>query len=202
MVACLISLLIFNRDWLRSRIFLLMVGPMVLFATFGLLYIDNQYGLDRVVKDILVGTSKTGDAEEITSATGRTAIWAESWRLIKEKPILGYGSGTSPLLLEKFSHQTHNIILNPMLSMGLGAGVVVGLWLLINLSWAFTTKVHLISAVCVFTMISGLTENTILPTYPETCTLSWLLVSFWPYLEFATAKARSPSYVPSQSAFA
>lgn len=202
MVACLISLMIFNRDWLRSRLFLLAIGPMILLGICSLLYIDTQFGLDRVVNDILVGTSKTGDADEITSATGRTAIWAESWRLIMEKPILGYGSGTSPLLLEDFSHQTHNIMLNPMLSMGLFAGVVVGIWLLINLKWAFTTKVHMISAVCVFTMISGLTENTILPTYPETCTLSWLLVSFWPYLEFATAKAKSSAAVPSSPAFA
>ncbi len=185
MVACLGSILICNRDWLRSKLFLASIGPVCFFGMAGILYVENRYGLDRVVHRIMVGTSKTGDADEITSATGRTDIWAFAWKLIKQRPITGYGSGTSPLLMENYSHHTHSIILNPMLSMGVLGGVVVLLWLMLNIKDAFSTSTHAISAITFFIIISGLTENTILPTYPEICTLCWLIVSFWPYLDSA-----------------
>ncbi len=192
MVACLVSIMVFNRDWLRSRIFLILIGPAVLVGLATMVYVDNRYGFDRVIEKVLVGSSKTGDADEITSATGRTAIWAYSWKLIKQRPITGYGSGTSPLLLENYSYHTHNILLNPMLSMGLLGGFIVFIWLLINIKTAFTTPIHTISAIIFFILISGLTENTILSTYPEICTLTWLIASFWPYLETAKALGNPP----------
>jgi exopolysaccharide production protein ExoQ len=198
MVACFASILFFNRDWLRSRLFLVLLGPAVFVGMAAVLYTDNRYGLDRGIQKVLVGSSKTGDAEEITSATGRTIIWAESWKLIKQSPITGYGSGTSPLLLENYSHHTHNILLNPMLSMGLLGGLIVLVWLMINIKTAFTTTTDTIGAIVSFILISGLTENTILSTYPETCTLSWLIASFWPYLNQAKDMATlRNSQVPS-----
>jgi hypothetical protein len=76
-----------------------------------------------------------------------------------------------------------------MLSLGVGGGMIVGLWLLLNAVWALKTEVHAVSAICIFILISGVTENTILPTYPETCTLAWLLISFWPYLRGHSPRA-------------
>jgi exopolysaccharide production protein ExoQ len=197
MVACLGSMLLFNRDWLRSKLFLASMGPACFLSFVGLIYVENRYGLERVVQKVLVGTSKTGDAEEITSATGRTEIWAFTWELIKQRPLTGYGAGTSPLLMENYSHHTHSIVLNPMLSMGVFGGVVIVIWLLINIRVALLTRTRAISAITFFILISGLTENTILPTYPEICTLSWLIASYWPYLE--TAYVTEPMHNLSRS---
>jgi O-antigen ligase len=189
LVACLLSILVFHRALFRHRWVLVGFGPLCLLVVAGLIFIDSYYGLEQVTTRVLTNASKTGDADEIFSVTGRTEIWAYSWQLIKDRPWLGYGSGTSPLLLQDYSHQTHNILLNPMLSLGVGGGMIVGLWLLLNAVWALKTEVHAVSAICIFILISGVTENTILPTYPETCTLAWLLISFWPYLRGHSPRA-------------
>jgi O-antigen ligase len=189
LLACLLSILVFHRAMFRHRWVLVGLGPLCLLAVASLIFIDSHYGLEQLMTKVLTSVSKTGEADEILSVTGRTDIWAYSWQLIKARPWLGYGSGTSPLLLQDYSHQTHNILLNPMLSLGVGAGMIVGLWLLLNAVWALKTEVHAVSAICIFILISGVTENTILSTYPETCTLSWMLISFWPYLRGHSSQA-------------
>ncbi len=190
MIALVVGLSISHARWFFHRTVLKFLLAATVIGTFVVLYIDNRYGTDRILNKLLVSSSKTKDAEEITSATGRTIIWAHCWKLIKKKPLLGYGAGTSPLLLEKFSFQTHNIILNPALGLGLGGGLVVAVWLLVNLYWGLLSKNLVVSGVSIFIIVSGFTENTILPTFPEAATLSWLFVSLWPYLDFAKEKAK------------
>jgi O-antigen ligase len=196
LIACIAACMLLVRDWFRSKYVLIASGPFVLLICVLIAYVEHIRGFDNIFNDLAISVSKTGDAEEITSATGRTEIWAESWRLIMQRPVFGWGTGTSPILLPDFSHQTHNILLNPMLGMGLGAGLVVLIWLLINIANAIRTGEPLIAAVTLLTIVSGLTENTILPTFPEVCTLSWLIISFWPYLRDETPSQKDLGIEP------
>jgi exopolysaccharide production protein ExoQ len=200
MAACLLSVMVLHYTWIGSRWFIAAASMAIFAGIIGLLYIDNQYGLDRVINEILVGSSKAGDAEEITSVTGRTEIWAETWSLVQERPFTGYGFGTSPLLLEDHSFYTHNIVLNPTLSFGYAGGIVVLIWLLVNLRWLILSDINAVKAISTYILVSGMTENTILGTYPESSTLVWLMVSFWPYLAFATRGDVSPRAAEATSA--
>ncbi len=197
MVACLVSVIGFNRRWLRHRRVLLSIVPTVFVIVLGLLYVDNQYGLDRIAKKVLIKASKTKDADEITSATGRTEIWAHTWILIQARPLIGYGANTSPIVLKKYSFQTHNILLNPMLCFGIGGAIVMGAWLLLNIYWSFHSDNRFVAAVGIFIVVSGMTEDTILSTFPEPTTLVWLIASFIPYVETAKRLANIPMPVNS-----
>ena len=74
---------------------------------------------------VLSVVTKTGDVTELTSATGRTEIWAEAIRLIGERPLTGYGLNSSPALMEDFSYHTHNLVLHATFSGGVVAGLLV-----------------------------------------------------------------------------
>jgi exopolysaccharide production protein ExoQ len=191
MVACLVSVIGFHRKWLWHRHVVFAAVPTIFLCVLAVLFIDNQYGLDRIAKKVLINVSKTKDAEEITSATGRTAIWAEAWTLIRARPIIGYGANTSPILLKNHSFQTHNILLNPMLCFGLGGGLVIGTWLCLNIYWSFRSDNQFVAAIGIFIVVSGLTEDTILSTFPEPTTLVWLIASFIPYVDVAKRRAIS-----------
>jgi exopolysaccharide production protein ExoQ len=190
LLATIFAAAFLNLYWLRHRLVLKAIFPILCLGLLGFVVIENEIGLERVIDRVLTGTSKTKDAEEITSVTGRTTIWEYSWKKIKERPILGYGAGTSPLILEDHSYQTHNIVLNPMMSFGFGGGIVMLAWLALNFYWSVNSSNPFVRGIGIFIIVSGLTENTILPTFPEATTLSWLAISFIPYVAFAIERAK------------
>ncbi|MGE3875158.1 MAG: O-antigen ligase family protein [Parvibaculaceae bacterium] len=76
---------------------------------------------------ILAILSRSGDAEELLTGTGRSFIWELSWGLIKKAPILGYGfNSTYSMFLDEayllngdvgvyvFPH-SHNLVLQLLL---------------------------------------------------------------------------------------
>ncbi|MFG0267094.1 MAG: O-antigen ligase family protein [Rhodopirellula sp. JB055] len=113
-VSCVASVLAVMADRLVNRRGLALglfgvMGVCLLMLTVGLLSEGSDVG-SRVVA---VGT-KTGDVNELTSATGRTEIWAEAIRYIAQRPLTGWGLNSAPLLLEDFSHHTHNLLLHAL----------------------------------------------------------------------------------------
>ncbi len=114
--------------------------------------------------------------------------------------MIGYGANTSPILLKNHSFQTHNIVLNPALSFGLLGMAVMVIWLYLNLYWAINAENRFVIGVGFFILVSGVTEDTLLSTFPEPATLAWLMISFLPYLAFAESKADARSTSESERA--
>lgn len=79
--------------------------------------------------------SRSGQTSEITSFTGRSDIWAASWKLIQAKPLFGYGMGSIRAELPKAyadvwgnTYTTaHNFILESLISVGItGTALLLG----------------------------------------------------------------------------
>jgi O-antigen ligase len=125
-------------------------------------------------------TTKTGDVEELTSATGRTAIWAEAIRLISLKPVTGYGLNSAPFLMQDFSLHPHNAVLHGLMSGGLLAGLLVFLLLVWNLFFGISSPEPLVRAISIYVLVSGIFEDTVLDTFASPSTLLWLVALMHP----------------------
>ena len=124
---------------------------------------------------ILTGLSRSGSADEITSGTGRTRIWAVVLDLWSQQPIFGYGEGSArlilpvhPLLFKAAAH-AHSLYFNALFS-----GGIISLGLLLAgmtacLKKAISERSHAMIALLIFEIIYGLTEPTIggLIAYPS-----------------------------------
>lgn len=70
--------------------------------------------------------SRSGNVQELTSLTGRKAIWEASWRLIGEAPWFGYGLSSVMIILPKAHADqwgntvatAHNSLLESLLTVG------------------------------------------------------------------------------------
>jgi len=130
---------------------------------------------------VSVGT-KTGDADELTSATGRTRIWAEAIALIGERPWTGWGLNSAPVLLEEFSQHTHNLLLHTVFSGGILAGLFATMLVLWTMFVGLTSSEPLLRGVAAYVLVSGCFEDTVLETFPFSSTLLWFIMLLAPFV--------------------
>lgn len=113
---------------------------------------------------IFASLSRTGNAAEITSATGRSQIWSVALERWRERPLLGWGYASAlsvlpadPRLFGVAAH-THNLYLETLFSTGLAgfgaflAAVALTLWC------GFRVGAVREMALIVFFLVRGLTE--------------------------------------------
>ncbi len=175
------SLFLFvDRIWSRGGLALIALGCSLLMV--GVLGLELSTGSDFLAKTVLSSATKTGDLEELTTATGRNVIWAEAIRKIAERPLTGWGLNSAPLVLIDFSQHTHNAVLHAALSGGLIAGTLVVLLLLWNLFYGLRSGEPIIRAISVFVLISSLFEDTIIDTFPFPTTTLWIFALLYPSL--------------------
>ncbi|MCC9657936.1 O-antigen ligase family protein [Rhodopirellula halodulae] len=169
-------------DQLTTRAGVAAAAALALVGVMGLasVYVSGQE--DHVVGKVLAKVSKSGDAEEITSGTGRSEIWAKAISLISDRPLIGHGFNAAPILMLEYSQATHNAVLHATLAGGLLAGVLMLGLLFWNVFLVFGSEHLLIRAFSAFTVLSCLTEDTILETFPGPCTIVWLLCIFYPVM--------------------
>ena len=179
-VACLIAIasMCLHRLPSIAGLFSVAIVGLVTFAV--MLYVVAE-GEERRLTDRFVGlVSKSGRVEELTSGTGRTEIWSESIRLIRQKPLTGHGFGAAIVLLDDFSQSTHNVVLHAAMVSGLvGALLMVGLQIWGALIAIFQDHVF-VKASALFVLVSGLFEDSVLATFPGPATLIWLAAILFP----------------------
>lgn len=113
---------------------------------------------------ILESVTRSGSAEEVLSATGRTRIWAVVLELWGESPLLGYGYTSSqqilpnhPLLFVAAAH-AHNMYLEVLFSGGvLGLGLLAAA-LASTVRIAVKRRAFKETALIAFFMLYGVTE--------------------------------------------
>ena len=126
MLATLIALMwCFRGSIMNERriVYFLFAGCLGVGELF--LFFASVSNPDTWAEKLLSKVTKSGSVNELTSATGRDAIWAETVSLIQQRPVLGYGAATSKSLLAEYSHYTHNMFLNVSLSAGVFAGALL-----------------------------------------------------------------------------
>ncbi len=182
LLACVLSLLVGYRHIYFRKQFL---GTYLLIATVGLLglmVLSTQIDLGDTIASKLTLLSKSDDTEELTTATGRSTIWAHAITLIQERPVTGYGASTQKYYFEDHSLYTHNMLLNITFSAGIFAGIAALVMILGRLRALFIYRHPLSDAIVVFIIINGLFENVIFSILAGLPTMLWILALAWPLL--------------------
>ncbi len=181
-LTCGVALMMLWWDRLLSVQAILLVMVLGMALTSGLITLVAMGHGDKIQRKLVSMVTKSDDLEEVKSATGRSAIWAEARRLIALRPWFGYGLNSSPLLLVDYNQHTHNILLNPALSAGIPAAVLLGCVLVWNLFHLFGSTNLFVRAICLYVLFSGVVEDTIIETFPATGTVIWLVATLWPVM--------------------
>ena len=180
---------IFQRRYALAAIVCGMVGLAALMVVSMVVDIESK------VSKKLGALSKSGDAAELTSATGRTDIWAETIRLVSKRPAVGYGAATSKELLEDYSKHTHNLVLNVALSTGVLGGILCA-WMCINRFLNLFIAHHPIAdSLVVFVLVNGLFENVIFSILCGLPTMIWIIALALPTLDAIENEEKNP--IPS-----
>lgn len=137
-----------------------MVGAALIsgvIGTFGLLFVLFVLALsgaallnpgitDSFMQLLAMLFARTGQVTELTTLTGRGVIWEACWRLIVERPLMGYGMGSVRVVLplsyaDEWGNtysSAHNFLLESLISVGwvgsipLLAVLVLGMWMLVS----------------------------------------------------------------------
>ncbi|MEM7455856.1 MAG: O-antigen ligase family protein [Planctomycetota bacterium] len=178
-VATAIALLIAFRSFFFSREMLqywVLLAILAIFGMIGLLMIGDPIGY---VEGKLTSLTKSGEVSELTTATGRSEIWAYTLRLIAEQPLLGYGATCSKFLLEDYVSYAHNMVLNVALNAGAFAGLSVVGFFVYRIRECFH-RFHPIDGLLIFLMINGFVENVAFTNLPGMPTIMlFTSVVFW-----------------------
>lgn len=155
--------------WLPFGLVALAVG------CFAFVFLSSQLDFERRIEALTAKLSKSGDSEELTTATGRADIWAKTIELIAERPTLGYGPNTSKELLSDYSQYTHNMFLNVALSGGVMCLLLTMIVTVGRLWQCFQSPDIVADLILIYLLFNGMVENVIYEPIPAAMTVFWLL---------------------------
>lgn len=123
-------------------------------------------GLLGGIEDVLRSLSRSGDAREILTLTGRTDLWAFVWEKIMERPLFGHGFNSAEAVLSRdwygnadAGYNAHNVLLQALLTVGfLGTAPFVFAMVLLVARWLTQRQRTLASYVIPYILILGFTE--------------------------------------------
>jgi exopolysaccharide production protein ExoQ len=114
---------------------------------------------------LLVSLSRSGNASEITTGTGRVYIWQACSELISQKIFLGWGYGSSSFILPSYSESIghtpphcHNVLLQLAFSAGIFAAFLFLIAFIIKAISSYLKNERVCIAMLIFILLSGLTE--------------------------------------------
>jgi O-antigen ligase len=179
LAACLLALLWTGRSQILAIARAWRLDLLAITFLMGLMLLGAGLLGDQASRGFAQKISKSGDSAELTSFTGRSVIWAQAIRLTGERPLLGYGAGTSKILLKDYSYHSHNMILNVALS----AGFVAASFLLGALLWyglqSLGRPVELPDAIFAILVLNGLMETVIFSVVAGVPTAVLVLALAW-----------------------
>lgn len=140
----------------------------------GIVLLSFVVDLSDVIGSKLAMVSKSGDAEELTSGTGRSEIWSYTIELIGRRPLTGYGAATSKIYLQDYSLYTHNLILNIAFSTGIIGAFAAVAMCLGRIVALFKSYHPFGDAMVVFILVNGLMENVIFSILAGFPTIIWV----------------------------
>ncbi len=166
---CIISLPIFRQ---RLAFALPAIGLAVVFCVAAV--VETTTGIDRVIDQLSLKLTKTGSMDELTTATGRTEIWAEALRLIAKSPLTGYGGGTSSQVMAEHSGHAHNLILEPTILFGIPASVCLIVLLCLNVYESIFNRVFFVRTFTSYLLVLGLVESPLFGLVPDPMMCIWM----------------------------
>lgn len=167
---------IWTKQWITLGVSFATVG------VFALLIGSAFYNMEDRISNIATGLlskSSDSDSDELTTATGRSEIWAKTITLIQQRPLTGWGAGSSKELLSEYSQYTHNLILNIWLNSGIFGGIFILILMGTMLIKILSSPCLIPDSLLVFLFLNGLFENVIFSNVASAPTLLFVLVVIW-----------------------
>ena len=154
----------------------------LIMATTGAASLAIAVGFAPDLRSILDGASRSSDASEILTLTGRTELWGFVWDKILEAPFLGHGFGAADAVLSPqwwgapdASVGAHNTWLQSLLIVGV-VGTIPLVWFHLELVRRFfADRQSLTRFMSPYLFILGLTEVEI-AAHPVMLTITTFLV--------------------------
>ncbi|MFC0406621.1 O-antigen ligase family protein [Roseomonas elaeocarpi] len=140
--------------------------------------------------------SRSGDAAEMTTLTGRMEIWDFAWSQINESPIIGWGYNSSKVVLGQhlgFENglvvdNAHNLFLQSLLSVGAVGTVLLIAILLLLIVRLFLRPAPILAFYTVIVCVGAVSDTVAVGTTPTLLTLQLLMISIWPVAVKARAR--------------
>lgn len=183
MLATAIAIVVIYHKQILRRQNVVYLLWLALIGAVGLVLLSLSGDFGDLIESKLSVLSKSGDTEELTSATGRAGIWAYAISLIGEQPLTGYGAATSKYHLTEYSLYTHNMILNIAFSCGLIGGLAAVCMCLGRVRQLLTQHHVIASGLLAFILVNGLFENVIFSNLAGMPTVIWIIALCLPGLE-------------------
>lgn len=175
MAATMFALAISFRHRLLGKNLIYPAAALLMLMSIVLVVASFDDGMGTKIEDKLASLSKSGDSEELTTATGRAEIWAYAAKLIAQRPLTGYGAATSKYYLADFSSYTHNLIINVAFSTGIVGGLLA-LCMCLSRFWNIFTNSHPIAdGIVAFILFNGLFENVMFSFLAGLPTIIWVV---------------------------
>lgn len=177
--SCLIGLVVvFQSDWRRlgNAGFLCLLG---IFGSLAVYLVAGTANLDWLLRDTLLSISRSGNLDELTTATGRTEIWSAAVSLIAKSPFVGYGYSSVRFILEDYSFHAHNIVLNAMLYCGLMGGVLIVAMMGVLLRGIIFNPQPVIDGLAACMLFGGMVEGLLGAAAPAASVMIWITVLLW-----------------------
>lgn len=130
------------------------------------LFLAATEGLIPSTSQILADLSRSGQASEIATLSGRTELWRLTWRMMLNHPFLGYGFNTAEIVLTPVwftpipsaSANAHNMLLQSLLTLGM-LGTLPLAALVAVLAYRLIAAPSLLrDYIAVFVFVSGMAE--------------------------------------------
>lgn len=183
-IAGVVSVLtVYRRFWMRPDV-LPFTAALAVAAVVAAMVLFTSEGSNPITES-LVGSTRSGDIEEISSFTGRAEIWEYVIKMVGERPLQGYGPGVSKLYLEKEQMllHAHNSVLHLAFAGGVFAGAFGLMMFLQQLFVSIGGQYRLAAMLSFVTILNSLTEVPVFDYLPGTTTILWLAAIFWPMLD-------------------
>lgn len=155
------------------------------------------FNLDVPWQELARSITRTGRVSEMTTLTGRTDIWHATWNAFLERPLLGYGYGSTKILLPEVYRgfwgftvtQAHNMYLQTLVTMGVVGLILVLMALLRQLAGYITHPQPFSAFVFIYMITYGVTEAGPVATTPNILTFVWALSLCWDRVRDDSAEA-------------
>ncbi len=132
--------------------------------------------------------SRSGDAQEALTLTGRVDIWDFVWQNIVERPLFGWGYNASKIIMGHHLgfrdglkiDTAHNLLLQSLLSVGF-VGTAPIIILLFSLIFSLILRPNRFRDLfLIIILVDGLTDTGALGTTPTVLTLLFFMISVLP----------------------
>ncbi len=182
-LTCALGLLFtYQAYWRRPGnalgVFLILgLGTLVVFAAVG------TGELDWFIESTLTKLTKSGSTDELSTATGRTEIWAYGIKMIGESPLFGYGYCSARFIMEEHSYHCHNIVLNAAMYGGVVSGLIVAGMIAYQLTAVVNFPIPEVDGIIVFMCAAGMVDELLGAPSPAASVLIWFSLLFWRQLD-------------------